>query len=64
MTVRQALNDKHATIGVKVRSLVLCKRELFYRLKNGRTDEDSVYPVSRETAAREAKALGVPLLEA
>lgn len=66
-TVRQALDEKRRELKGRVAVLHLCKHELFYRLKNGEKMDDSpnnsVYPVDRELAAKEAKHFGVEWFE-
>lgn len=58
MTVRQTLDGMREELNGQVVELFLCKFELFYQLKTGRHRE-TVYPVSRETAAEEAEFFGV-----
>lgn len=56
--VRYALDEKREQLKGKVTGLVLCKRELFYLPSPGNGSDDSVYPVSREVAAKEAEFFG------
>lgn len=66
MTVKQALNEKRKHLKGKVKSLTLCKKELFYELISGSLGngaDASVYPVSHETVAKEAKFFGVDWME-
>lgn len=63
MTVGEALEEKRRQLAGKVTELVLCKRELFYLPAPGNSPEDSVYPVTKEMAEREAKRFGVSLTE-
>jgi hypothetical protein len=57
-TVREALDEKREQLDGKVAILFLNCFELFYKLTDGTDVEDSVYPVSRERAAQEAKYFG------
>lgn len=60
MTVREALDGYREKFKGKVESLVMCKYELFYILKDTGTDhKDTVYPVSADITAEEAAFFGV-----
>jgi hypothetical protein len=62
MTIREALDEKRVELKGKVKSLFVCKRELFYVKMDGTTGngvDDSVYPVSNEIVASEAEFFGV-----
>jgi hypothetical protein len=67
MTVGVALAEKRRQLRGKVIALTLCKRELFYALREGEprdtSPEGSVYPVSGKMAEIEAKFFGVPWSE-
>lgn len=66
-TVHEALDEKRERKGnpdlPAVTSLVLCKFELFYCPVTGNAPSDSVYPVSVESARKEAEFFGVPFYE-
>jgi hypothetical protein len=63
-TVRNALDAKRKELTGKVTSLVLCKGELFYYPYPEGGADDSVYPVSRAAAQKEADHFGCLLQEA
>lgn len=58
-TVRHALDRKREERKGDLMALVLCKHELFYLPARGNSPDDSVYPVSWETAQKEAAHFGV-----
>ncbi len=62
-TVREALDQKRIERKGNCTALMLCKYELFYRPATGDAEKDSVYPVSIETAKKEAEWFGVPFWE-
>lgn len=61
MTIREALDEKRAERKNDIKSLVLCKHELFYLPERGHSPKDTVYPVSWNQAQKEAGFFGVPL---
>lgn len=67
MTIREALDEKRKEYAGKVRHLVLCKYELFYLGDDGILgvghSDDTVYPVSLETAQKEAEFFGCEFSE-
>ena len=63
MTVREALDEKRKQLEGKVKSLVLCKLELFYFPSPGNSPDDTVYPVTLKTAQEEAAYFGVELTQ-
>jgi len=64
MTIREALDEKRSQLAGKVKSLVLCKNELFYIASgHGSLPEDTVYPVALHVAEKEAIFFGVKMHE-
>lgn len=62
-TVDEALKSNRVALKGKVQSLVLCKRQMFYVLKNDELCQEEVYPVTAAMVEAEAKHFGVPWQE-
>lgn len=61
-TRSMTLNLMRKALKGKVDQLALCKRELFYCV-GGFFIQDTIYPVSHEAAAEEARFFDCPLSE-
>lgn len=64
-TVGEALEQNRVLFRGQVKSLVLCKNELFYEMAGGFTSSlpETVYPVTMELAKKEADFFRVEVSE-